>query len=221
MARASEENYLKTIYKLSRDGERAGTGSIAEVLEVSASSVTGMIQRMHERGLLTYEKHNGAKLTTEGKRKALGIIRRHRLWEVFLTEKLRFTSSEVHEIAEELEHIDHGELIERLDQYLGRPHYDPHGDPIPAKGGDMPENLLLPLAEIELATPAEIKRLLDHEQALINYLNRMGLGFGTRVELLHRERYDGAHTLLILDDNRELVITERVAHQLLLLPLKD
>ena len=135
----SEENYLKIIYHLSQERqEEVTTNAIAEAMQTKASSVTDMLKKLHEKGWVDHKKYQGVSLTEEGEKNALFIIRKHRLWEVFLVEKLHFSWDEVHEVAEQLEHIQSDKLIEELDKLLLYPEKDPHGDPIPDKRGNMP-----------------------------------------------------------------------------------
>src|SRR5690554_5323272 len=136
MLTRAEENYLKTIFHLEKDSsEEVSTKAIAEKMETKPSSVTDMVQKMAEKDLLIYKRYQGVLLTERGRKAAANVIRKHRLWEVFLVEKLNFQWDEVHEIAEQMEHIQSDELIKRLDNYLGNPDFDPHGDPIPDKHG--------------------------------------------------------------------------------------
>ena len=136
----SEENYLKTIYHLTiiSDSE-ISTNAIAEKMETKASSVTDMLKKLAEKDLVDYKKYQGVSLTEKGKLSAKMIVRKHRLWEVFLVEKLDFSWDEVHDIAEQLEHIKSEKLINKLDDFLGNPTEDPHGDPIPDKNGKLPK----------------------------------------------------------------------------------
>jgi len=133
----AEENYLKNIYHLEQESETGvSTNAIAERMETKPSSVTDMVQKLADKKMLSYKKYKGTTLTSDGKKIAAGVIRKHRLWEVFLVEKLNFHWDEVHEIAEQLEHIHSEELVVRLDKYLGNPDFDPHGDPIPDMDGN-------------------------------------------------------------------------------------
>ena len=154
MLTQSEENYLKAVYTLSEEfGESVSTNLLAEKIESKPSSVTDMIKKLSEKDLISYQKYQGCTLTEEGRKKALLIIRKHRLWEVFLVEKLKFGWEEVHEVAEQLEHIQSPKLINQLDALLGFPTHDPHGDPIPDKDGN------LNMIDKKLLSTLEIKRI--------------------------------------------------------------
>lgn len=145
----SEENYIKTIFHLEQKAlEGVSTNAIAEQMDTKASSVTDMIKKLSEKGVINYVKYQGVTLTQEGRKTALSIIRKHRLWEVFLVETLDFSWDEVHEIAEQLEHIHSEKLIDRLDKLLDFPKYDPHGDPIPTKDGTFSERDKILLSEL-------------------------------------------------------------------------
>ena len=147
----TEENYLKAVYHLSREiGESVSTNAIAESVSTSPASVNDMIKRLSSKNLLSHQKYKGAKLLPKGEKIALGIVRKHRLWEVFLVEKLNFKWDEVHEIAEQLEHINSPLLISRLDEFLGNPTVDPHGDPIPDENGRIKETVKASVAEVQL-----------------------------------------------------------------------
>ncbi len=138
----TEENYLKAIYRLSEiDGNKITPTSIAEAVNVNAASVIDMIKKLTEKKLINYDKVKGAKLTDKGNKTALLIVRKHRLWEVFLQDKLGYSWDEIHEMAEQLEHVQHEDLADRLDKFLGYPEYDPHGDPIPKSNGQLPDTV--------------------------------------------------------------------------------
>lgn len=209
----SEENYLKAIYHLTQVMPKGvNTNAIAASLDTKASSVTDMIKKLAEKELVTYQKYQGVNLTELGKLSAKMIIRKHRLWEVFLVEKLGFTWDEVHEVAEELEHIQSEKLINQLDQFLGFPSYDPHGDPIPnAKGEIQLENKWL-LSEIEVGLKVTCIGVKDSSADFLKYLDKQKIALGTTLQLLEKESFDG--TLKIGIGNQVLVISDKIADNL-------
>jgi DtxR family transcriptional regulator, Mn-dependent transcriptional regulator len=187
----TEENYLKAIFKLSeQDGSPASTNAISSEINISAASVTDMIKRLAEKELIHYEKYKGATLTEAGRRIATHLIRKHRLWEAFLVDKLGFTWDEVHEIAEQLEHIKSPALVERLDQFLGFPKFDPHGDPIPDAEGNFAFRKQIPLLELAVGEQGAIVGVQDHSAAFLQYLAQKQLVLGTSVKVLERFEYD-------------------------------
>ncbi len=187
----TEENYLKAIFKLSeQDGRPASTNAISSEINISAASVTDMIKRLAEKELIYYEKYKGATLTEAGRRIATHLIRKHRLWEAFLVDKLGFTWDEVHEIAEQLEHIKSPALVERLDQFLGFPKFDPHGDPIPDAEGNFAFRKQIPLLELAVGEQGVIVGVQDHSAAFLQYLAQKQLVLGTSVKVLERFEYD-------------------------------
>jgi DtxR family Mn-dependent transcriptional regulator len=187
----TEENYLKAIFKLSeQDGSPASTNAISGEISTSAASVTDMVKRLSEKELINYEKYKGVTLTEAGRRIATHLIRKHRLWEAFLVDKLGFTWDEVHEIAEQLEHIKSLALVERLDQFLGFPKFDPHGDPIPDADGNFAFRKQTPLSELSLGEQGVIVGVQDHSTAFLQYLAQKQLVLGTAVKVLERFEYD-------------------------------
>ncbi len=188
----AEENYLKAIWKLESEGLHASTNAISERLSTRPASVTDMLKKLTEKKLLHYQSHRGVKLTAEGKRISLGIVRRHRLWESFLVEKLKFPWHEVHAIAEELEHISNPALIERLDRYLGEPTTDPHGDPIPDKEGIIIEQQQIPLSALPLNQPAHITAVSDRNRDLLELLTHKKIKIGSEILVIKRFSFDGS-----------------------------
>ena len=197
MTRA-EENYLKALYHLSdHDRELVSTTELADRLDTKPSSATDMLQKLHEKSLVAYTKYKGAKLSTKGRLKASQIVRKHRLWEVFLVDKLDFGWEEVHEIAEQLEHIKSPELVERLDQFLGCPTMDPHGDPIPDQKGQMvvvQKSLLADQAEDSSAILMGIK---DSDAEFLTYLSQKNIKLGSCITVLDKEPFDQSMTIEI------------------------
>ena len=218
MLSSTEENYLKAIYKLSeKTADAVSTNAIAARMETSAASVTDMIKRLSEKELVHYEKYKGVRLTENGKQKATLLIRKHRLWETFLVEKLNFSWDEVHPMAEELEHIQSDELVNRLDAFLGNPKFDPHGDPIPDREGNIASNNHIPLAELAFGGRAVIVGVKDHTPAFLRYVEQLRLVLGTRIAIIEKFEYDQSIRLLV-DDTQEVVITQKVSNNLFVKP---
>lgn len=190
----SEENYLKTIFNLSQISNNVTTNAIAEVLNTKASSVTSMLIKLSSKELILHKKYQGVKLTEKGKKEALKVIRKHRLWESFLVDYLNFKWDEVHDIAEELEHIQSNELIERLDDFLGNPEFDPHGDPIPNKSGDY-LSFKKTLVDLKKNDEAIIAGIKSHNNKLLKYLDKIGLIPGTEIKVMEIRDFD--KTMLI------------------------
>lgn len=210
----TEENYLKAIFKISeQDGKPASTNAISSEMSTSAASVTDMIKRLSDKALIHYERYRGVTLTAQGERIATHLIRKHRLWEVFLVEKLHFSWDEVHEIAEQLEHIKSQRLVERLDEYLSFPKFDPHGDPIPDADGNFAIRKQVLLAEIKPGDDGLVVGVQDHSTAFLQYLDRMELVLGTPVELLEYFEYDESMRVLI-NNKREQVLSKKVCQNL-------
>ena len=211
----SEENYLKAVFYLTyKSSEGASTSSLAKRLKTQASSVTDMLKKLADKGLLNYKKYQGAILTTKGKKIAIEIIRKHRLWEVFLVEKLNFKWDEVHDIAEQLEHIHSKELIKRLDSFLEFPGFDPHGDPIPDEKGQIRERaesiLLVDLGQGESGIIIGVK---DSEDRFLRFLEKQTLLLGTKVNVLEHFDYDDSVQLKVND--LEKTISKKVARNII------
>jgi DtxR family Mn-dependent transcriptional regulator len=187
---ASEENYIKSIYHLKGDQQNVTTNELAEELKTRPASVTDMLKKLKTKKLLHYEKYQGFRLSTEGKKVALNIIRRHRLWEFFLSEKLKFTWDEVHEVAEELEHVSSKKLIDKLDEYLGFPKFDPHGDPIPDQAGKITNAEQVPLSDVAINQLAEVCGVANHSTQMLDMLRHNNIGIGTRLEIRKKFPFD-------------------------------
>lgn len=211
----SEENYLKTIFHLGGgDSKSITTNAIAEQMETKPSSVTDMAKKLAEKGLVNYVKYQGVSLSELGVKTALGIIRKHRLWETFLVDKLDFTWDEVHEVAEQLEHIKSEKLIDKLDELLGHPKYDPHGDPIPTKNGEFQERDKQLLSELPVGTVGVCVGVKDSSAAFLQYLDKHGVSLGKSIRILGKEAFDDSLHLLIGD--REHTISNQIATNLYL-----
>jgi DtxR family Mn-dependent transcriptional regulator len=193
----TEENYLKAIFKLSKGKTEVSTNAVAEEMETKASSVTDMLKRLADKKLVNYAPYKGVNLTEEGKKIAISIVRKHRLWEVFLVDKLDFKWDEVHDIAEQLEHIQSAKLVERLDQFLENPKYDPHGDPIPDKDGNIARHKELTLADLNIGDKGVVVGVKEHSKSFLNYLDQMELVLGSEVDVIDKVEFDNSMTLKI------------------------
>ena len=186
----SEENYIKTIYRLQRQDGTVTTNELAGELKAKPASITDMMKKLKIKKLLHYQPYQGFRLTPEGNKVALGIIRRHRLWEFFLAEKLKFTWDEVHEVAEDLEHVSNKKLIDKLDEFLGFPRVDPHGDPIPDANGKIEVVKKIGLTELPLNTPAVVSNVKDQSSAILELLEHKNITIGTKLEIKKRFAFD-------------------------------
>ena len=210
----TEENYLKCIYKLSQTiDEEINTNAIAAELSTSPASVTDMLKRLSEKKLISYIKYKGVRLTSSGEKYANGLIRKHRLWEVFLVDKLNFTWDEVHDIAEQLEHVQSEELTERMDDFLGYPKFDPHGDAIPDKNGKYTPRKQTLLSELEKGKKGVILGVNEHSAVFLQYLDTQKLGIGVQVEVVGHTPYDNSLTIKVGKD-RNLTVSHQVARNL-------
>ncbi|MEL6718261.1 MAG: metal-dependent transcriptional regulator [Bacteroidota bacterium] len=210
----TEENYLKAIFKISEaEGNPVRNKAISEAMETTAASVTDMLRRLKDNGLIYYESRKGVTLTEIGKKIAVTLIRKHRLWEVFLMEKLHFSWDEVHSIAEELEHINSEELVNRLDKFLGYPKFDPHGDPIPDEEGNFTQRQQILLSELEVGKSAVLVGVQEHSPAFLQYLDRLKLALGTQLKMIEKFEYDESVKVLLKND-QELLLTDKVCQNL-------
>ena len=209
----SEENYLKAIYHLSTfDEAEVSTNAIAEMMDTKASSVTDMLKKLAEKELVYYKKYQGASLTEKGRLMAKMIVRKHRLWEVFLVEKLDFTWDEVHDVAEQLEHIRSEKLIDKLDDFLGHPTEDPHGDPIPDGNGQMvkvDKVLLSDLKENQTGICVGVK---DTSAEFLQYLDRQGIALGSKIKIVAIEPFD--LSVIIKIDKKQVIVSDKTATNL-------
>ena len=206
----SEENYLKTVYHLTTISDsEVSTNAIAEMMETKASSVTDMLKKLSEKELVHYKKYQGVSLTENGKLAAKMIVRKHRLWEVFLVDKLDFSWDEVHDIAEQLEHIKSEKLINKLDDFLGNPTEDPHGDPIPDANGRIiktEKHLLSELLDSQNGVCVGVK---DTSSEFLKYLDKQEISLGSKIEILSKESFD--LSLKIKLNGKELTISNKIA----------
>lgn len=209
----SAEDYLKAVYHLTADGEPAGTNQLAEALDLAPASVSGMIRRLAEQGLLDHAPYRGVTLTADGRRVALRMLRRHRLIEAYLVAHLGYTWDTVHDEAERLEHAVSDALVERMAKVLGDPLEDPHGDPIPGPDGSLAEMVYVPLADVPVGQEAEIRRVHTSQSDRLRYLSAAGLVPGARVKVVAREPFAGPVRLRI--GKRDQVIANELALMLL------
>lgn len=208
----AEENYLKAIWHLGQN-KQVGTNELSEYLHTKASSVTDMLKRLNQKELINYVKYQGAHLTEEGKKVAIYTIRKHRLWEVFLVETLNFKWDEVHEVAEQLEHIKSPKLIKRLDAFLDHPKSDPHGDPIPDENGVFHKQKHLPLSECEIGKKCTMIGVGDSSTEFLQFLDQQNLTIGARIEI--KEKFDYDNSVKILLNKKNLTLSEKVAQNIL------
>lgn len=187
----AEENYLKAIFTLyERDGTNVSTSALAEHLNVSAASVTDFVKKMAAKKLVRYEKSKGVQLSDLGEQIAVSIIRKHRLWEVWLVEKLGFRWDEIHEIAEQLEHVNSDALVEQLDKHLGFPKTDPHGDFIPDARGRFAKNANVPLISCQTGDWVRFTGVADHSNSFLQFLTKNNLSLGDELQVLQIEQFD-------------------------------
>ncbi len=206
----TEENYLKAIYKISQLPEvKVTPTAIAEEIMVNAASVIDMIKKLKEKELISYDKKLGASLSEKGRNLALNIVRKHRLWEVFLFEKLNYSWDEIHEMAEQLEHIQSDDLADRLDEFLEFPQYDPHGDPIPKANGSVPKLTRLLLSEKKVGDDCEVVAIRDTSSAFLQYLNKLKVDIGSPIKILDKVEFD--NSLLITINGVEKNVSEKFA----------
>lgn len=192
MASENVEDYLKSIYKLQEGGGRVSTSSLSEWLGVSAPSVTEMIKKLADEGILTYAPYKGVELTAEGRKRALKILRRHRLWELFLVEVLNYPWHEIHDEADRLEHFTSEKLERRLDEALGFPRKDPHGDVIPTIDGSIESVEYRSLSEVESGKTVTVARVNDASSQVLQYASRLGIGLKKKIKVKEHIEFDGS-----------------------------
>lgn len=192
----TEENYLKAIYRIGlHSGDNVSTNKIAEKLKTKASSVTDMIKKLSDKKLVDYKKYKGSKLTLEGRKIAVKIVRKHRIWEVFLVDKLDYKWDEVHDLAEQLEHIKSGTLINKLEVFLDFPTHDPHGDPIPDKEGNIEHHKNVMLSSVSIGKTCIIVGVKDSSAAFLNYLDNSNIQLGSTLKIISKEEFDNSITI--------------------------
>ena len=214
MLSQSEENYLKVIYSLSGANKNiVSTNAVAKALDTKAASATDMIQKLSKKGLVEYHKYQGVAPSISGSAKAINIIRKHRLWEVFLVQNLKFNWDEVHEVAEQLEHIDSAMLIEQLDKFLGYPKYDPHGDPIPDANGKMEATPTHTLSMLEPGCHCKMICAKDSSSSFLLYLDKVQISLGAKIEVLDYFDFDGSYSVKV-NNATPITLSNKVAENI-------
>lgn len=198
---SSEENYIKSIYHLQQAKATVMTNELADHLQSSPASITDMLKKLNTRKIVHYRPYRGFRLTQQGNKVALGIIRRHRLWEYFLAEKLNFSWDEVHEVAEQLEHVSSKKLIDKLDEYLGFPKFDPHGDPIPDMNGKIEPIKQVTLCEWPIHEKSIVVQVMDQSTDQLSLLQQKKINIGSRIEILKKNEFDGSMEIRIEKEN--------------------
>ena len=210
---ATEENYLKAIFKFSTNGEMVGTNTLAKYLQTTPASVTDMVKRLSDKELVEYQPYYGVRLLEAGTRIALKTIRKHRLWEVFLVNILNFSWDEVHDTAEQLEHVNSPLLVDKLDEFLGFPKFDPHGDPIPNKDGLFTERITRQLSICLAAETVLVAGVTEDAPTFLQYLDKIGIRIGSRIQINEVIPFDNSIIMRIAD--REVVLSGEFARQIL------
>lgn len=212
----TEENYLKAIFALSRlyNDAEVSTNQISDHLKNKAASVTDMLKRLSDKKLIDYKPYKGVKLTDKGKKTAVKVIRKHRLWEVFLVEKLNFKWDEVHDIAEQLEHIDSDDLIEKLDNFLGKPKADPHGDPIPDASGKFGVQKSITLSSATQKNNLIVTGVNDHSSEFLKFLSNSGIKLGDYLKIEESNAYDKSLKIKV-NNKQSLFLSHKAASNIL------
>lgn len=211
----AEENYLKAIYHLeNQSANGVSTNALAEEMKTKASSATDMIKKLAEKNMISYVPYQGVTLSKAGRTYAVKVVRKHRLWEVFLLEKLNFSWDEVHDLAEQLEHIKSEKLTDKLDEFLGFPKVDPHGDPIPDRHGNFEKVEKTVLANAKEGQTYVCVGVDDSSSDFLKYLDSNKISLGTIIEIIHKEPFD--HSIKIKFNGVELVVSQNVAKNLFL-----
>jgi Mn-dependent transcriptional regulator len=212
----TEENYLKAIYSLSERNESfdTSTNEIAERIKTKPPTVSDMLRKLTEKKLISYEKYKRVRLTKAGKQVAILVIRKHRLWEVFLHDKLEFAWDEVHEVAEQLEHIHSEQLILRLEKYLRFPKYDPHGDPIPSADGELNAVKRTILSEVAEGKACQVVGVKDSSTLFLQYLQQINIGIGTKIKVIEKIAFDGS-LKISLKKGQQLSVSKKFCENVL------
>ena len=211
---STEENYIKAIFHLGEDGDESiSTNEIAKTVNATAASVTDMIKKLKQKKLITYEKYHGVRLTREGEKIAKGVVRKHRLWEVFLVEKLGYSWDKIHDIAEQLEHIHSAELIDKLDKFLGFPKVDPHGDPIPDASGNIQQLRQVLLSKMKKGEKGKVVGVKDSSSKFLQYLDAQQIHLGSEIEVTDIIEFDGSLSIL-LDKKKKATISKMAAQNI-------
>jgi DtxR family Mn-dependent transcriptional regulator len=214
----TEENYLKVLFKLAQENanEKAGTNELAINLGVKCATANDMLKRLKEKKLIDYEKYGKISLTNTGKKNAIKVVRKHRLWETFLYEKLDFSWDEVHEVAEQLEHIQSEKLLEQLDKFLGFPKFDPHGDPIPDTNGKMSALKAMPLSDGVINKKYKLVGVCNHSSAFLQFLDKTGLSINNSIEVKEIQAFDKSINVVI-NNKAQTILSNEVTQNLLVM----
>lgn len=215
----TEENYLKALFRITHENNRkteAGTNELAAQLGVKPATVNDMLKKLKEKKLIDYEKYGKIRMTPKGLKAGVEVLRKHRLWETFLYEKLDFSWDEVHEVAEQLEHIQSAKLIEALDKFLDYPQFDPHGDVIPNARGEMKHVYELTLADMEPGQQCKMVAVKDNSAPFLQYVIELGLGINNRIKLISRSSFDDM--LLIEVDKKRKGVSLKFAENIYVEP---
>lgn len=216
MLSPTEENYLKAIVKISdhTGKESANAKEIADLLGFNPGTVTEMLKKLDEKKLINYQKHKAVTLTLQGKKDAIKVIRKHRLWEYFLVDKLKYKWDEVHDIAEQMEHVQSNDLIDRIDDFLGNPKFCPHGDPIPNKAGKFENIKAISLSKAELNKSYHIRRFKNSDDDFLKILDKKGIKLNGKITVKDIEPYDKTFTVM-LGDKLQL-LSEKIVEQIMI-----
>jgi len=214
----AEENYIKSIYHLQQNAESVTTNALADHIKTKPASVTDMLKKLQLKNLLNYNPYKGFRLSKEGNKAALNIIRRHRLWEYFLVNQLQFNWEEVHDVAEQLEHVISRKLVDKLDAFLGYPKFDPHGDPIPDSNGKINFQQQIPLVNLPLNTMAIITSVQNQSSDLLAFLSNRDMHIGTKVEVKQKLNFDNSLEVKI-KNKQSFHVSEQVANAIQVNPL--
>jgi len=210
----SEENYLKTLFKLeNQKDKKVNNTALSKALNLNPATVLEMIRKLTDRKMVQLKPDKSIQLTEKGKKKALLTIRKHRLWEVFLVEKMNYQWDEVHELAEQLEHIESTDLVDRLDSFLGNPSFDPHGDPIPDKNGKIKTNLSVALSDCITGKNYTVMNLIDTSDAFLQFLGKLNILPGIKIKLVEKHEYDNSFSVEV--QKKIVQISEKVAKNIL------
>ena len=214
----AEENYIKSIYHLQQHVVNVTTNLLAEHIKTKPASVTDMLKKLQLKNLINYNPYKGFRLSRDGSKAALSIIRRHRLWEYFLVNRLQFSWEEIHEVAEQLEHVSNKKLIDKLDAFLDFPKFDPHGEPIPDSNGKLNEQQQIPLNDLPVNKLAVITSVQDQSAELLTYLSSRNINIGTKLEVKRKLGFDNSLEIKI-KNKQSIHVSEQVAGAICVNPL--
>ena len=215
MLSQTEENYLKALFHLTSETahkSETGTNELAATLNVKPATANDMLKKLKEKKLIYYEKYGKASLTASGKKQAIEVVRKHRLWETFLYEKLQFSWDEVHEVAEQLEHIYSPKLIEQLEKFLGYPEFDPHGDVIPNAKGELKLQARKTLSQVAVGKPCKLVAVKDNSASFLQYVVKVGLGLSSKMKVVSRQDFDGTTEIEV--NGKKSIVSQKFAENI-------